>query len=32
MYEMNNPQSNWAPYLKLFPNYDLLDLPMFWTE
>ncbi|XP_052072608.1 N-lysine methyltransferase setd6-like [Mytilus californianus] len=32
MYEYNNPQSKWRPYLDLVPDFKQLDLPMFWTE
>lgn len=32
MYEANNPESKWKSYLHLFPNYDLLDMPMFWDK
>ena len=30
MFECNNENSKWKPYLDLFPDYNLLDLPMFW--
>lgn len=32
MYEANNPESKWKSYLRLFPNYELLDMPMFWDK
>ncbi len=32
MSELNDPNSKWSAYLKLFPNYDMLDLPIFWSE
>jgi SET domain-containing protein 6 len=32
MYEYNNPQSKWRSYLDLVPDFNQLDLPMFWTE
>ncbi len=32
MSETNNPNSNWSSYLKLFPDYEKLDLPMFWDD
>ena len=32
MHECSNPTSKWAPYLNIFPNYENLDLPMFWDE
>ena len=31
MYECNNPESKWSAYLSLFPDYEQLDLPMFWS-
>ena len=32
LYEYTKPDSKWRPYLDLVPDYDLLDLPMFWKE
>lgn len=32
MAELSKPDSKWSWYLKVFPNYDMLDLPMFWSE
>ncbi len=32
MHECSNPNSKWSAYLNLFPNYDHLDLPMYWNE
>ncbi|XP_033747105.1 N-lysine methyltransferase SETD6-like [Pecten maximus] len=32
MYEYNNPESTWRPYLDLVPDFRELDLPMFWPE
>ncbi|XP_076469350.1 N-lysine methyltransferase setd6-like [Babylonia areolata] len=32
LYEYNNPQSAWRPYLDLVPDSDQLDLPMFWSQ
>ena len=32
MHECANPNSKWAPYLNVFPDYNSLDLPMFWEE
>jgi len=32
MYESNNPDSKWKTYLDLFPGYNQLDLPMFWSS
>ena len=32
MYEYNNPDSVWRPYLDLVPDFDELDLPMFWPR
>lgn len=33
MFELDNDDnSKWAPYLKVFPNYNDLDLPMFWSK
>lgn len=32
MHELSIPNSKWQPYLDLFPNYDYLDLPMFWEK
>lgn len=32
MSEISEPNSKWSPYLKLFPNYEMLDMPMFWSE
>lgn len=31
MYEYNNPQSPWRPYLDLVPDREDLDLPICWT-
>ncbi|XP_041347879.1 N-lysine methyltransferase setd6-like [Gigantopelta aegis] len=31
MFEYNNPQSKWRPYLDLIPDFKELDLPMFWS-
>ena len=30
MHEIITPNSFWRPYLDLVPNYDEMDLPMFW--
>ena len=30
MYERLNPESKWRPYLDAFPNFDDIELPMFW--
>ena len=32
MHECSNPSSKWSAYLNLFPNYEHLDLPMYWNE
>ncbi|ESO91644.1 hypothetical protein LOTGIDRAFT_217400, partial [Lottia gigantea] len=32
MYEYNNPQSPWRPYLDLVPDFKELNLPMFWDR
>ncbi len=32
MYEYTNTNSKWQPYLQLIPNFDQLDLPMFWKK
>lgn len=32
LYEYNNPQSSWRPYLDLVPDFTQLDLPMFWSK
>jgi hypothetical protein len=33
MYELDNgSKSKWAPYLTTFPNYNHLDLPIFWQK
>ncbi|XP_045171333.2 N-lysine methyltransferase setd6-like [Mercenaria mercenaria] len=32
LYEYNNPQSHWRPYLDLVPDFKELDLPMFWPS
>lgn len=32
LYEYNNPQSPWRPYLDLIPDFSELDLPMFWSR
>jgi len=32
IHETNNPNSKWKPYLELLPNFDELDLPMFWPQ
>lgn len=32
MYEYTHPQSLWAPYLSLWPNFKALDHPMFWSK
>lgn len=30
MYERLNPESKWRAYLDAFPNFDNMELPMFW--
>ncbi|CAL1537075.1 unnamed protein product [Lymnaea stagnalis] len=32
LHEENNPTSKWRPYLDLFPDFETLDLPMFWER
>ncbi len=32
MHELNNPESKWSTYLRLFPDYAQFDLPMFWDK
>ncbi|KAK2172793.1 hypothetical protein NP493_928g00041 [Ridgeia piscesae] len=32
MYEYTNPTSRWRPYTQLVPDFDELDLPMFWPK
>lgn len=32
MYEYTNPASRWRPYTQLVPDFDELDLPMFWPK
>ncbi|XP_012942376.1 N-lysine methyltransferase setd6 [Aplysia californica] len=32
LHEQSNPSSAWRPYLDLVPDYDALDLPMFWES
>ncbi|KAI0221293.1 N-lysine methyltransferase SETD6 [Lamellibrachia satsuma] len=32
MYEYTNPTSRWRPYTRLLPDFDELDLPMFWPK
>ncbi|XP_030636636.1 N-lysine methyltransferase setd6 [Chanos chanos] len=32
MYEYTCPQSHWMPYLSLWPDFRLLDHPMFWPK
>ena len=30
LHEYTNPTSQWRPYMDLVPDFDELDLPMFW--
>ncbi|ELT98776.1 hypothetical protein CAPTEDRAFT_151537 [Capitella teleta] len=32
MYEYTSPSSRWKPYFDLVPDFDQLDLPMFWSS
>ncbi|XP_051548202.1 N-lysine methyltransferase setd6-like isoform X2 [Myxocyprinus asiaticus] len=32
LYEYTCPQSYWKPYLSLWPDFKMLDHPMFWSE
>ncbi|KAK7495545.1 hypothetical protein BaRGS_00013243, partial [Batillaria attramentaria] len=32
LYEYNNPESLWRPYLDIVPDFSQLDLPMFWSS
>ncbi|XP_056596126.1 N-lysine methyltransferase setd6 isoform X1 [Triplophysa dalaica] len=32
LYEYTCPQSQWKPYLSLWPDFSILDHPMFWAD
>ncbi|XP_062856170.1 N-lysine methyltransferase setd6 [Trichomycterus rosablanca] len=32
MYEYTSPESQWKPYLSLWPDFRELDHPMFWSK
>ncbi|XP_059170295.1 N-lysine methyltransferase SETD6-like [Physella acuta] len=32
LHEKNDPSSFWSPYLNLFPDFQSLNLPMFWED
>ncbi|XP_064194095.1 N-lysine methyltransferase setd6-like [Anguilla rostrata] len=32
MWEYTSPESYWGPYLSLWPDFKVLDHPMFWSE
>ncbi|KPP79580.1 N-lysine methyltransferase setd6-like, partial [Scleropages formosus] len=32
MWEYTCPESHWRPYLSLWPDFKLLDHPMFWSK